>query len=198
MKELYVASKNKHKIEEIQKKLNPLGYHVLSLMDVDQNLEIIEDQDTFEGNALKKAMTLYKMVNKPVLADDSGLIVDALDGAPGVYSARYAGENVTYDENNQLLLENLQTTVERDARFITVMVLVGVEEHPIYAYGYLEGKIALKARGKNGFGYDPIFIVKGEDRHLSEYTLDEKNVISHRGKALDEIIRYLKTQKAML
>jgi len=194
MKELYVASKNNHKIEEMKDKLHPLGYRVLSLNDIDQNLEIEEDQDTFEGNALKKAMTLLKIVNRPVLADDSGLIVDALKGAPGVYSARYAGEHASDEENNQLLLENLQTVDARGARFITVMVLVGLAEKPIYAHGYLEGDIARKPRGKNGFGYDPIFVVKGEDKHLAEYLTAEKNTISHRGKALDEIIRYLKTK----
>ncbi len=193
MNELYVATKNKHKIIEIQKKLVPLGYHVLSLLDVNKELDIIEDQDSFEGNALKKAMTLYDIIKKPVLADDSGLMVDALDGAPGVFSARYAGEEARDDENNRLLLENLQTVETRDARFCTVMVLVGVEKNPVYAYGYLEGEIAYKARGENGFGYDPIFIVKGENRHLAEYTLEEKNEISHRGKAMEEIIRYLKT-----
>lgn len=194
MKELFVASKNKHKMIEIKKKLLPLGYHVLSLNDVDKELEIIEDQDTFEGNALKKAMALYNIVKKPVLADDSGLIVDALDGNPGVYSARFAGENATDEMNNALLLEKLQTVHKRDARFTTVMVLVGIDEKPVFAHGFLEGEIALKARGENGFGYDPIFIVKGKGRHLSEYTLDEKNAISHRGQALDEIIRYLKTK----
>jgi len=198
MKELYVASKNKHKIEEIKEKLEPLGFSIYSLLDLNQDVNIVEDKDTFEGNALKKAVTLNQIVNKPVLADDSGLIVDALDGAPGIYSARYAGEQATDEMNNQLLLKNLESIHERDARFVTVMALVGMEENPIYAYGYLEGSIARKYRGTNGFGYDPIFVVKGEDRHLSEYTLTEKNKISHRANALDEIIQYLKRRRSML
>jgi XTP/dITP diphosphohydrolase len=198
MKELYVASKNKHKIEEIQEKLNPLGYLVHSLLDIQEDIEIVEDQDTFEGNALKKAITLQKMVNKPVLADDSGLIVDALDGAPGIYSARYAGEKATDEQNNQLLLKNLQTVQNRNARFITVMALVGFETNPVFTRGYLEGTIAQNPRGTNGFGYDPIFVVAGGNRHLSEYSLEEKNRISHRGKALEEIIQYLKTHDLVL
>lgn len=198
MKELYVASKNKHKIKEIRNKLEPLGYKVKSILDVDPSLDIVEDKDTFEGNALKKAMALYDLVKKPVLADDSGLSVDALKGAPGVYSARYAKEDATDEENNQRLLENLQTVEKRDAMFVTVMVLVGVDEFPIYARGYLKGEIARSPLGENGFGYDPIFIVKEDKRRLSEYTLAEKNKISHRAKALEEIILYMKNIHTML
>ena len=98
MKELYIASKNKHKIEEMKERLSPLGLEIKSLLDLDQEFKIIEDKDTFEGNALKKAKTLYAYLQKPVLADDSGLMVDALKGAPGVYSARYSGQGATDEE----------------------------------------------------------------------------------------------------
>lgn len=192
MKELFIASKNNHKIKEIKDKLQPLGFHISSLQSVDDEIEIVEDKDSFKGNALKKAETLYRIINKPVLADDSGLVVDALDGAPGIYSARFAGEHATDKENNTLLLERLQRVENRTARFVTAMVLVGLSDQPIVSYGYLEGEIAMKPFGSNGFGYDPIFVVNADKRHLSEYTMEEKNRISHRGKALDELIQYLK------
>ena len=192
MKELIVASKNKHKIEEIKDALSPFGYKVTSLLDLAMDINIIEDQDTFEGNALKKAMEVRKHTKKMVLADDSGLMVDALGGKPGVYSARFAGENSSDQENMDLLLEKLQNETDKKARFVTVMVLVGLQEEPIFAKGYLEGYIADKPHYENGFGYDPVFVVQETNKVLSKYSLQDKNHISHRANALKEIIRYIK------
>ncbi len=172
--------------------LEPLGYHVLTLYDFLELPDIIEDKDTFEGNAWTKAKTLSNYLNKDVIADDSGLEVFALHNEPGVYSARYAGENVTYDDNNKLLLENLRNITNRDARFVTTVCLYQLDKEPIYFEDYLNGSIAYEYKGTNGFGYDPIFIPEGDTRHLAEYKLDEKNVISHRGKCIQKLIRYLK------
>jgi len=191
MKTIYIASQNTHKIEEIGKVLEPLGFTVLSMADLGKKITIVEDQDTFEGNALKKAKTLEAYVKTPVLADDSGLEVDALDGRPGVYSARFAGEHATDEENNQLLLTRLQGVKERSARFVCAMALVGLGED-IIVRGTLEGQIAKTPKLGNGFGYDPLFLVKKDGRYLSDYTMEEKNKISHRGKALNKLRKHFK------
>lgn len=192
MKDILIATKNKHKYIEIQKALKPLGYNVLTLFDFDEFPEIIEDKDTFRGNALKKAKELSDYLGKDVIADDSGLEVFALNNEPGVYSARYGGEAATYDDNNKLLLKNMTNINDRGARFVTTMCLYRLHEEPVYFEDYLYGSIATEYKGTNGFGYDPIFIVKNDGRHLAELNLDEKNKISHRGKCLQKLITYLK------
>ena len=193
MKEILVATKNEHKIIEFKHKLEPLGYKILSLYDFDEFPEIIEDKDTFRGNAQKKAQELSDYLNKTVIADDSGLEVFSLNNEPGVYSARYAGEKVTYDDNNKLLLKNLKNIKDRKARFVTSMCVYYTDKEPLFIEEYLYGKIAYEYKGNNGFGYDPIFIPEGDTRHLAEYTLEEKNEISHRGKCLSKLVGILKT-----
>ena len=195
MKEIVIATKNAHKVVEMKQMLEPLGYHVLTLHDFPNVPEIIEDKDTFKGNARKKAETLSDLLNKDVIADDSGLEVYALDMAPGVYSARYAGEDVSYQENNKLLLKNMKDKTNRKARFITTICLFQRKAEPLYFEDYLYGEIAKEYKGNNGFGYDPIFIVDKDKRHLAEYTLEEKNEISHRGKCLKQLILHLKNSK---
>ena len=192
MKEIVVATKNAHKIIEFKAMLEPLGYTIKSLFDFDEFPDIIEDLDTFRGNALKKARELAHYLNKTVIADDSGLEVNSLNGEPGVYSARYAGEHVGYLDNNNKLLKNMEKIKNRNARFVTCMCIYKIEEEPIFFEDYLEGSIAFDFKGENGFGYDPIFIPKGDTRHLAEYSLEEKNVISHRGKCLVKLADYLK------
>lgn len=198
MKEIVIATKNEHKVIEMKKMLEPLGYKVLTLYDFNELPEIIEDKDTFRGNALKKAETLSKYLDKDVISDDSGLEVFSLNNEPGVYSARYAGENVTYGDNNKLLLQNLNNIDERGARFVTTMCYYQVNQEPVYFEDYLYGEIAREYKGENGFGYDPIFIVKDSNRHLAEFSLDEKNQISHRGKCLQKLIKYLLLNKNLL
>jgi XTP/dITP diphosphohydrolase len=193
MKEIVIATKNKHKIEEMKQVLVPLKYHVLSLFDFDEFPDIVEDQDSFKGNAMKKAKELSDYLNKTVIADDSGLEVEALDGAPGIYSARYAGEDVTYDDNNRLLLKNMEQEKNRGARFVTSLCVYFRDKDPIFIEEYLYGSIATDYKGENGFGYDPIFIVKADGRRLAEYTMEEKNNISHRGKCLKKLIPILKS-----
>lgn len=194
MKEIVIATKNEHKVIEMKQMLEPLGYKVFTLHDFNELPEIIEDKDTFKGNALKKAKTLSEYLNKDVISDDSGLQVEALNNEPGVYSARYAGENVSYHDNNELLLKNLQSESNRTARFITTICLYRIGEEPVYFEDYLYGSIAYNYKGDYGFGYDPIFIVDEDQRHLAEYTTEEKNQISHRGKCLKQLILYLKEQ----
>ena len=191
MKEIVIATKNKHKIIEMKHRLEPLGYNVLSLFDFDEFPDIIEDKDTFKGNAMKKAQELSDYLNKTVIADDSGLEVEALHGAPGVYSARYAGEHVSYSDNNHKLLKELQGINNRKARFITTMCIYFQDKEPVFFEDYLYGEIAHDFKGSNGFGYDPIFIVENSNKHLAELTLEEKNKISHRGKCLSKLADYL-------
>ncbi len=201
MKEIVIATKNEHKIIEMKQMLTKLGYKVLTLFDFDEFPDIIEDKDTFKGNAEKKAKELSDYLGKDVIADDSGLEVFILDNAPGVYSARYAGEHVTYDDNNSLLLQNMEpypNQEDRKARFVTTMCLYQRGKESLFFEGYLLGHIALKYKGNNGFGYDPIFIVEGDTRHLAEYSLEEKNKISHRALALKKLIHYLNEQHKML
>jgi len=191
MKEILIASKNKHKIIEISDILIPLGYKVLSLFDFDDFPEIIEDGLSFKENALIKAKTIALCLNKTVLADDSGLEVFALKNEPGIYSARYAGLNRSDDDNNLLLLKNLEGVKNRKARFVTSMCIYYLDKDPIFVEDYLYGEITKEYIGNNGFGYDPIFKVKGLDINLAELSLEEKNKISHRALCLKKLIKYL-------
>lgn len=191
MKEILVATKNEHKTVEFKKMLEPLGYKVLTLFDFNDFPEIIEDKETFRGNALKKAQELSLYLNKDVIADDSGLEVFALNNEPGVYSARYAGEECSYENNNQLLLKNMESIEAREARFVTTMCLYRIGKEPVFFEDYLYGSIAKEYKGKNGFGYDPIFKVNELGLHLAEISLSEKNRISHRGKCLQKLISFL-------
>ncbi len=192
MKEIVIASKNEHKIVEISNILTPLGYKVLSLFDFDDFPEIIEDGDSFKENALIKAKTLALHLNKTVIADDSGLEVFALNNEPGIYSARYAGINKSYSDNNELLLKNLENISNRKARFVTSMCVYYMDKDPIFVEDYLYGEISREYVGDNGFGYDPIFYVPHLNKNLAELSLEEKNKISHRALCLKQLIKYLK------
>lgn len=184
---LLVATANAGKLKEIREILD--GFNVLGLNDLDFKIDIVEDGDTFFDNAFKKANTLMQKMNVPVLADDSGLEVDALDGRPGVYSARFAGEDATDEENtNKLLLEMENVSDDnRTARFVCIMCLVCPDGSCHSARGETEGIILRYPIGENGFGYDPVFLNKEFEKTLAELTLEEKNAISHRGKALNQM-----------
>lgn len=194
MKEIVIATQNQHKIIELKKMLEPLGYTVLTLLDYPEIEDIEEDGTTFRENAYKKAVTLSNILDKDVVADDSGLVVDALQGAPGVYSARYAGEHVSYDDNNQLLMSNMKNKPNRNARFVTTICYYKRGQKALYFEGSLDGEIGTEYKGTNGFGYDPIFVVD-DGRHLAELSLEEKNLVSHRAKAVQKLITYLKEQQ---
>lgn len=183
-KKLFVATANAGKLREIRDLLK--GIEVFGLQDLPFHIDIVEDGDTFRANSLKKANVLMERLRVPVLADDSGLVVDALGGQPGVYSARFAGENASDEENTQKLLAELSDAEDKDrtARFVCVMCLVMPDGTVHYAEGESEGIILRSPKGENGFGYDPVFYVPEFDKTFSELTLEEKNTISHRARAL--------------
>ena len=188
---LFIASANPHKIEELQQVLGPLGIGLRSALEYPGAEDVVEDQPGLQGNALKKARHWFKKTGLPSLADDTGLEVDALNGAPGVYSARYAGEDVTYQDNVDKLLAELEGKTIRTAQFRTVIAFVtGREEHLFE--GICKGNITQTEKGENGFGYDPVFQPEGYEHTFAELGADEKNKISHRGRAVQEFIEFLK------
>lgn len=190
---VFLASGNPHKIEELQQILKPLSITLQSTLDVKNAEEVIEDQPDLHGNALKKARFWHHKTSLPSLADDTGLEVDALNGAPGVYSARYAGENVTYDDNVKKLLAEMTGETDRKARFRTVIAFVTHSEEHLFE-GVCEGAITTKKIGEKGFGYDPVFKPEGYSRTFAELSAEEKNKISHRGRALQKFLAYLKEE----
>ncbi len=185
MKELVVATRNMGKLMEIRQLLKENVSTLFSLTDFPDLPDIVEDGKTFEENALKKARVTALKVGKPVIADDSGLTVDALGGRPGIYSARFAGERASDAENNAKLLTDLAgiTTERRSASFHCVIALCFPEGSCHTFSGKLEGMILDKPRGSCGFGYDPLFFIPEHNKTLAELSSDIKNRISHRGKA---------------
>ena len=185
---LLLATKNHDKVLEIQDKFSDLkGLEILSMKDFDVFPDVVEDGMTFEENALKKAREVASLFKLPVLADDSGLVVDALGGEPGIYSARYAGEGVSNEFRNRYLLEKMKD-VDRDkrsARFVCVIAMV-IDGREYVEQGICKGSITFEMRGAKGFGYDPVFFISDLDKTMAELTLAEKNRISHRSKALDK------------
>ena len=192
MKEIIVASTNQGKIKEIKAMLKDIDIEVLSMKDVlEQELEIEETGTTFKENALIKAQTIANIVNKPVLADDSGLEVDALDKQPGIYSARFLGADTSYNIKNQYIIDALKDK-ERTARFVCAMALVIPGQEPILIEETMEGLINDKIEGANGFGYDPIFYFPPCQMTSAMMTMEEKNKYSHRAKALKKLYTILK------
>lgn len=180
-----IATHNMKKRDELQRILSPLGVHVLTADETGVDLTDVEETGTtFEENALLKARSGCKEGKMPCIADDSGLCVDALDGAPGVYSARFAGEHGNDDKNNEKLLSLLSDVPpeKRTARFVSTVACVFPDGRELVVRGECEGKIGYEKRGENGFGYDPLFYV-GE-RTFAEFTPEEKDAVSHRGNAL--------------
>ena len=190
-----VATHNRGKLGEFRRLFADVpGLELVSLDDVGCELDVVEDRDTFRGNALKKAIEIAKAVGLPALADDSGIEVDALGGEPGVYSARYAGEDATDKANNQKLLRKLDGARDRSARFRCVLAWVDADGRELaVTEGVCEGEIALAPKGEGGFGYDPLFIPRGETRHMAELPPAEKHAISHRGRAARKMVEHLRT-----
>lgn len=195
MKQLVVATRNKGKLLEISMLLTGLVDRVSSAADFADFPETVEDGATFEENALKKAREAACFTGLPALADDSGLVVDALNGRPGVYSARYAGEGAGDAANNSLLLHECQYVPEeqRQAAFVCVLAFVTPEGGERLFTGRVSGRILFEARGEEGFGYDPLFLVDGFGRSMAELMLAEKNRISHRAHAFLQFRRYLES-----
>lgn len=191
-KVLLIGSGNRDKARELETLLAGTGWEVKSLKDFPEVDEPEEDADTFEGNALLKARYYGERFHLPCVADDSGIVVDALDGAPGVYSARYAGEGCTYADNNAKLLRELNGKVSRAARFVCCAAFCDVNGETFTELGTCEGVIAPEPRGENGFGYDPIFIPDGYDQTFGELPPETKHDISHRGKAFRALAQRLR------
>lgn len=190
MQQLVFATNNAHKLGELRRMLAG-RYHVVGLADIDCHDDIPEDADSFEGNALAKAQWVLDRYGLDCIADDSGLEVDALGGQPGIHSARFAGNDHDDAANNALLLSRLEGVVDRRARFRTVIVLVRKGTGPVYFHGTVEGSIIDEPRGKDGFGYDPLFVPEGWNKTFAEASPDEKNSVSHRGRAVRELCRFL-------
>lgn len=195
-KRIIIASNNKHKIDEIKDMLSDFPFEFVSLKEAGIDIDVEEDGKTFEENAFKKANEIMKLTGEAALADDSGLEVYALDGAPGIYSARFAGEHGNDKKNNDKLKELLKGVPEekRGARFVSFIALVMPNGEKIAAPGYIEGKIGYEEKGSNGFGYDPLFIVPELNRTFAELTSEEKNSISHRANALKNLREQLKNK----
>lgn len=189
---IVIATKNEGKVREFRKLLQPLGYEPVSLKDEGIDAEINEDGDTFEENAHIKAREIYKLTGLPVIADDSGLEVEFLGGAPGIYSARYAGEGATDEEKNQKLLDEMQgvDTPLRNAKFVCALYCILDDKREYCVTGTLEGFIGEEPKGEHGFGYDPIFMID-EDTSLAEVGEEEKNKISHRANAMRKLLEEL-------
>lgn len=197
--ELVLASGNKGKLAEFQRLLDGLDVQIHSMKDYPEIGEIVEDGSTFAGNALIKARAVCKATGKPAMADDSGLAVDALNGAPGIYSARFAGEQRSDADNNAKVLRLMETVADADrtARFFCVIAIVLPDGREYTVEGTCEGIILHALRGEGGFGYDPLFYVESMNKTFAELTMEEKNRISHRGHAnrkAVEIIRGLKSE----
>lgn len=193
---LFLATGNKKKIAEILPLVK--NYEILSITDEIKIPEVVEDMDTFEGNSQKKALEISKFLNMITIADDSGLMVDALDGEPGVYSARYAGENATDELNNKKLIEKLKGIGNRKAKFVSV-ISIAKPNGEVYSFrGEVDGTIIDEPRGLNGFGYDPYFYYLPYGKTFAELELSDKNIVSHRARALsqmkEKISEILKTE----
>ncbi len=191
MRRLIFATNNAHKLGEVQALLGD-AFELVTLRECGIKEDIPETADTLEGNALQKARYVYEKTGMDCFADDTGLEVDALGGAPGVHSARYATDGHDFAANNRLLLKNLEGITDRTARFRTVIALIldGVE----YSFeGRVEGTIATAESGSEGFGYDPLFVPSGEIITFAQMSAEAKNAISHRGRAVAKLVNFLKT-----
>ncbi len=191
---LIFASQNKGKTKEVKALFNGTGIEVYSLSDLGNTIDVPETGFTFEENAFLKAKAIYEIYKEPVIADDSGLDIAQLDGRPGVYSARYSGENCSYEDNNKKVISELENLPEPHlAKFISHAVFFdGIKK--IDCVGELPGRIILESRGTEGFGYDPIFIPDGCDKTIAELPFEEKNKMSHRkisfSQLKEEILKY--------
>ncbi|MBE5941216.1 MAG: XTP/dITP diphosphatase [Lachnospiraceae bacterium] len=189
MKKLIFATGNEGKMKEIRMILGDLDYEILSMKEAGIDVDIVEDGKTFEENAIIKATEISKIAGCIVLADDSGLEVDAMDKMPGIYSARYLGEDTPYSIKNQTIIDNLAGLPDekRTARFVCAIAAAFPDGSVVTKRGTIEGIIGYEERGENGFGYDPIFFVPEYGKTTAELSPEEKNAISHRGKALEMI-----------
>lgn len=189
---IVLATRNPGKVYEMRSLLSGLQVELISAADIDDAPDVAEDAETLEGNASKKARALFEHTGLPSLADDTGLEVKALDGRPGVHSARFAGEKPDDAANRKRLLQELKGVGDRGARFRTVVAFVDEGGSIHYFEGICPGEIIREERGTGGFGYDSLFVPAGQDRTFAELPLEEKNEISHRGRSLRQFAEYLR------
>ncbi|PTG56038.1 non-canonical purine NTP pyrophosphatase [Staphylococcus chromogenes] len=194
MSDIVIASSNKRKINDF--KVIFSEYNVIGINELIEDFDVEETGVTFEENARLKSEAAAKALNKTVIADDSGLEVDALEGAPGVYSARYAGEAKDDQANIEKLLQELEDKTDRSARFVCVISMTTVDGKTETFRGTVNGEITLARIGENGFGYDPIFYVPDKNKTMAQLTAKEKSEISHRRKAIDQLQAFIKGEKS--
>ncbi|MDD6735041.1 MAG: XTP/dITP diphosphatase [Clostridiales bacterium] len=191
---IVAATTNRGKVREFQEVLGELGFEIVPMQDMGLDLEIEETGSTFEENALIKARAVSLMCACPVIADDSGLCVDALDGAPGLYSARFAGEDATDADRNKKLIEMMQGKTNRHAEYIASLAFIFPDGREITAEGRIDGEIMTEEHGSGGFGYDPLFFCNKIQKCFGVATPEEKNAVSHRGQALQKLCEILKKE----
>lgn len=199
MKQVIFATGNAHKLQEIKEILADLDWDIISMKEAGVDMEIIEDGRTFEENAIIKARTIMEATGKMVLADDSGLVIDYLNGEPGIYSARYMGEDTSYHIKNKNLVDRLEGVPQekRTARFVCAVAAVFPDGSVLTTEGKFEGIIGYEERGVNGFGYDPIFFLPEFGCSSAELSREKKNELSHRGQALRMMRDKLQGQRGM-
>ena len=190
--DIIIATNNAHKVEEFKRILTPLGFNVFSLKDKNIKIDVEENGTTFEENAIIKAKAIYDIVKLPVIADDSGLCVDALNGEPGIFSARYGGKDLDQHSKNSLILKRLEGVENRSARFVCAIAYIDLKGKIHTFVANCEGSIGYEEKGKNGFGYDPLFMVG--DKSFSEVSSEEKDLLSHRGKANKMLCEFIAKQ----
>jgi XTP/dITP diphosphohydrolase len=188
---LCFATNNEHKLEEARD-IAGEGFSIVSLTEINCFEELPETRPTLEGNSLQKSEFVFQKYHVPCFADDTGLEVEALNGEPGVFSARYAGDHKNSDDNIDLLLKKLENSANRKARFRTVITVVGLAEKPIYFEGVVSGTITRTRLGTSGFGYDPVFVPEGYDVTYAQMSLQKKSELSHRAIAVKKLERFLK------
>lgn len=193
-KTIVIATGNPGKVREFSKILGEEGFEFKTLKDIGFHQEIVEDGDSFAANAEIKARAVFSFCKCAVLADDSGLETEALDGAPGIYSARFAGENASDQDNNDKLLEQLQGKDNRKARFTCALCYMDDSTLPVLFDGHCPGTIISSPRGENGFGYDPLFVPEGHQSTFAEMSQDEKKSLSHRGQAIKRFQKWFMNQ----
>ena len=189
MDTIIFATNNLHKIEEVRAVLGT-RFNIITLKEAGIDIDIPEPHDTLEANATEKSKTIYEITNKNCFSEDTGLEVEALNGEPGVKSARYAGESRSFDDNIEKLLTNLKTANNKTARFRTVISLI-FDGKEYFFEGICPGKIINERKGNNGFGYDPVFVADGSNKTFAEMDMAEKNIFSHRKKAMEKLIIFL-------
>lgn len=191
MNTLIFATNNQHKVDEIRQVLGT-SFEIITLKEAGIDIDIPEPHDTLEANAAEKSFSIYKLTNRNCFSEDTGLEVAALHGEPGVKSARYAGENRLFKANIKKLLQNMANAENRQARFRTVISLV-VDNKEIQFEGVCDGEIIREEKGNGGFGYDPVFLPAGSNLTFGEMSIEEKSAFSHRKKAMDKLISFLKS-----